>query len=166
MDVSQLPLRISGIADALQSKAAAAAANAMATEFHTQLVDVTLRITTHGRGQKTMSTPGTPPALVSGTLRRSAQVVPAAGAGTRASASVRVGAVYARIQEKGGTITAKRAPYLRFQYPNGSWHSVKSVKIPARPYMGPTRDLLLASGRLRARGAQAVAAVVQEASGG
>lgn len=166
MRVSELPIRIDGIAGALQSLAAAAAANAMATEFHAELVDVTLRKSSHPSGTVTPSRPGEPPALVTGTLRRSAQVVPAVAAGSRAVASVRVGVVYARIQEKGGTVTAKRTKYLRFQYPSGKWHSVKSAKIPARPYMRPTRDLLLATGRLQARAAQAIAGIAREAAGG
>ena len=162
MNVSEFPLRIQGIADALQSRAAAAAANAMATEFHRELTDVTLRKSAHPRGTVTPSAPGEPPALVTGTLRRSAQIVPAVTAGSRAVASVRVGVVYARIQEKGGTVSAKRSAYLKFQYPSGTWHAVKSVKIPARPYMRPTRDLLIATRRLQARAAQAVAAVARE----
>ena len=166
MDISQFPAHAGAIADALQARAAAAAANAMATEFHTELTDVTLRMSTHPRGTVTPAAPGQPPALVSGTLRRSAKIVPAVAAGTRATAEVRVGVVYARIQELGGTVTAKRAKYLRFQYPAGKWHSVVSAKIPARPYMKPTRDLLLATGRLQARAAQAIAAVVREAAGG
>ena len=166
MQVSQLPLRISGIADALQTHAAAAAANAMATEFHTELTDVTLRKSTHGKDTTTPAAPGQPPALVSGTLRRSAQIVPAQAAGPRAVAAVRVGVVYARIQELGGVVHAKRAPYLRFQYPSGQWHTVKSAKIPARPYMKPTRDLLIATGRLQARAAQAIYDTVKAAAGG
>lgn len=165
MNVTELSLRISGIADALQARAAAAAANAMATEFHTELTDATLRKSSHPRGTVTTSPPGSPPALVSGTLRRSAQIVPAVAIGSRAVASVRVGAVYARIQEKGGTVTAKRTPYLKFQY-GGKWHAVKSAKLPARPYMRPTRDLLIATGRLRARANAAVYAALKEAAGG
>jgi hypothetical protein len=165
VNVTELPLYLGRIEAALQSRAAAAAADAMAAEFHTQLTEVTLALTSHGKGEKTLSTPGTPPALVSGTLRNSAQAVPAVSAGPRAVSLVRVTAVYARIQEKGGTVTAGRAPYLRFQYPSGRWHSVKSVKLPARPYMRPTRDLLIATGRLQARAAQAVAGVAREAAG-
>lgn len=164
MNVTELPLYLGRIEAALQARAAAAAADAMAIEFHTQLVDVTLALTAHGKGEKTLSTPGTPPALVTGTLRRSAQIVPAVSAGPRAVSSVRMGAVYARIQEKGGRVTAKRKPYLKFQYPKGKWHSVKEVKLPARPYMRPTRDLLIATGRLQARAAQAVAGIVREAA--
>lgn len=61
---------------------------------------------------------------------------------------------YARIHEHGGTITAKRAKYLTFPVSadaftgagvsrgaGGSvWRSVKSVKIPARPYMQPALE--------------------------
>lgn len=166
MNIADLPLRINAIADALEARGAAAAANAMANEFHAELVDVTLRKSTHGPGEVTTSRPGEPPALVTGTLRRSARIVPAAAAGSRAVAAVRVGVAYARIQERGGTVTAKRKPYLRFQYPAGSWHSVRSVKLPARPYMAPTLALLLATGRLRGAAGTALAAVAAEASHG
>lgn len=166
MQASELPIRVSGIADALQARAAAAAANAMALEFHATLTGVTLRATTHRRGTVTPSQPGQPPALVTGTLRRSARIIPARAAGPRAVSQVTVSAVYARIQELGGVVEAKRAPFLRFQYPKGKWHSVKSVRLPARPYMKPTRDVLLASGQLQARAAQAVAEVAREAAGG
>lgn len=166
MDVSQFPTFTSRIADALQAQAAKAAADAMAIEFHAALVDVTLRTSTHRRSTVTPSKPGQPPALVTGTLRRSARIVPATSAGSRAVGAVTVSAVYARIQELGGDIEAKRAPFLRFQYPSGKWHTVKKVHLPARPYMKPTRDLLLATGRLQARAAQAIAAVTREAAGG
>lgn len=165
MNVADLPLYVNGIGDALQARGAAAAANAMANEFHAELVDVTLRRTTHDPGDVTTSRPGEPPALVTGTLRRSARVVPALAAGPRAVASVRVGAVYARIQEKGGKVTVKKKPYLKFPY-GGSWHSVKSVKLPARPYMAPTLAVLLATGRLRGAANAAIAAVVAEAAHG
>ena len=56
--------------------------------------------------------------------------------------SIKVGTnlVYARIQEYGGVIHAKDAPYLVFKTKDGSWHSVKSVTIPARPYLRPAFD--------------------------
>lgn len=52
------------------------------------------------------------------------------------------GVPYARIHEKGGVIRARNAPYLVFKTPDGSWHSVKRVRIPPRPYLAPA---LLAS---------------------
>lgn len=160
MDVSKFPLWTGRIADALASRGAEAAANAMAVEFHTQLTDVTLRLTTHPYGQKTYSTPGTPPALVTGTLRRSARIIPAIAMGPRAVAAVRVGAVYARIQERGGDITVKRARVLYNKRTKQAFGT--HVHLPARPYMKPTRDLLLAEQRLQRRAAQAVAAVARE----
>ena len=45
--------------------------------------------------------------------------------------------VYAAIQEYGGTIKAKNAPYLVFKTADGQWHRVKAVTIPARPYLTP-----------------------------
>jgi phage gpG-like protein len=48
--------------------------------------------------------------------------------------------IYARIQEYGGTIEAKHAPYLRFKTADGKWHAVKSVTIPARSYLRAAAD--------------------------
>ncbi len=163
MQVTELPLYVGRIADALAARAAAAAANAMAAEFHAELTDVTLRKSSHAAGTPTPSRPGEPPALVTGTLRRSAQVVPAVAAGTRAVSAVRVGAVYARIQSKGGTVTVKRARVLANKRTGQVFG--KSVTLPARPFMEPTLAVLLASGRLRAKANAAVAAVVTEAAG-
>ena len=44
--------------------------------------------------------------------------------------------IYARIQEEGGTITAKGGGYLTFKI-GGQWVRVKQVRIPAQPYLGP-----------------------------
>ncbi len=44
---------------------------------------------------------------------------------------------YARIHEFGGTIVPKRAPFLVFKI-GGRVIKTQKVKIPARPYLGPT----------------------------
>jgi len=44
--------------------------------------------------------------------------------------------VYARIQEEGGTIRAKGSAYLTFPI-GGGFVRVKSVRLPARPYLRP-----------------------------
>lgn len=45
---------------------------------------------------------------------------------------------YGRIHEYGGVIKPKDpAGWLRFQTADGSWHTVKKVTIPARPYAVP-----------------------------
>ncbi len=44
--------------------------------------------------------------------------------------------IYSRIQELGGTVTAKNGPYLTFRnYYTGAWVKVHSVTIPAKHYM-------------------------------
>lgn len=161
MDVRELPLYLGRVADGLQAGGARAAATAMALEFHRELVGVTLRKSSHQAGTPTPAAPGSPPALVTGTLRRSAQVEPAVSAGPRAVASVRVSVIYARIQEKGGTVTVKRAKVLANKRTGQVFG--KSVRLPARPYMKPTLALLLATRRLQQRGAEAVDAVAREA---
>jgi len=44
--------------------------------------------------------------------------------------------IYSRIQEEGGTIRAKGGGYLTFPI-GGDWVKVKSVRLPARPYLRP-----------------------------
>ena len=44
--------------------------------------------------------------------------------------------IYSRIQEKGGTIKAKRGGYLSFAW-DGAGARVKSVRLKARPYLEP-----------------------------
>jgi len=57
----------------------------------------------------------------------------------RATVVVGTHVVYAAIHEFGGTIRAKNAPFLVFKMGN-QWVRVKSVNIPARPYMRPAFD--------------------------
>jgi len=47
---------------------------------------------------------------------------------------------YAPIHEFGGVIKAKAGGWLRFQTKDGSWHSVKAVHMPARPFVRPAVD--------------------------
>ena len=47
--------------------------------------------------------------------------------------------IYAAIHEFGGTITAKNKPFLVFKV-DDQWVRVKSVTIPARPYLRPALD--------------------------
>ena len=48
--------------------------------------------------------------------------------------------IYGPIQEFGGIIRAKDKPWLVFKTADGEWHSVKSVQIPAQPYIRPAFD--------------------------
>ena len=58
---------------------------------------------------------------------------------TSAEADVGPTAVYGRIHELGGIITAKAGGWLRFMV-GGQWVTVASVHIPARPYLRPAVD--------------------------
>lgn len=85
----------------------------------------------HSRGTKTPSPPGSPPSLISGALRRSVITNPPTGGGGVWTAYGGPTIVYARIQEMGG-----RA---------GRGHR---TVLPPRPYVRPAIGQLQASGRL------------------
>lgn len=85
-----------------------------------------LTTSSHRKGTPTPSRPGEPPSLVSGTLRRSVKIVPAQPVGgTAYKAQVGPTAVYARVQELGG--------------------DTGTTFLPARPYLQPTVEMLIAS---------------------
>lgn len=48
--------------------------------------------------------------------------------------------VYAPIHQFGGVIRPKNKPYLTLKTPTGGWIKVKSVTIPARPFLGVSAD--------------------------
>lgn len=91
-----------------------------------------LTTSSHKKGTPTLSSPGEPPSLVTGQLRRSVKTTPAVriGAGTW-QASVGPTAVYARIQELGGVA--------------GRGHA---SRLPARPYLQPSLREMISSGEL------------------
>lgn len=111
-------------------------------------VKQTLTTSSHPAGTPTPSAPGTPPAIVTGTLRRSVQVADLEITPTGASVKVGPTTVYARIQELGGTITPRRAPRLAFQV-SGHWVTTMSATLPPRPYLAPTTARKIADGSLR-----------------
>lgn len=97
---------------------------------------------THRAGTPTPSAPGEPPALVTGTLRRSVIATPPEPAGpARWTASAGGTVVYARIQELGG------------QAGRGSL-------LPARPYLRPATQALTESGALSRIAAEAYLAAL------
>ncbi|RMI47609.1 hypothetical protein EBO15_01525 [Actinomadura harenae] len=119
---------------------AAAQAMALAGE---RAIKLKLSRYQHPRRTPTPSPPGQPPAVVTGTLRRSVITqVPTGGAG-RWIGSVAPTAVYSRIQELGGA--------------TGRGHH---VLLPARPYVAPAVEELRRSGELGRVGQVAFARVV------
>lgn len=79
------------------------------------------------------SSPGKPPGVKSGSLRRSIQSVRK----DDFTRQVGSGLKYAAAQEFGSVISAKSGA-LKFQLKDKSWRTVKSVILPARPYLRPT----------------------------
>jgi hypothetical protein len=156
------PAELPAMWQAIRDRAAqgtADAANAMAYAYQRRLVTDTLRRYTHPPFTKTPSPPGQPPALVTGTLRRSVRVVPAAGGGAVARSSVAPHTVYARIQEYGGHIYPVRARFLRW-VEDGAVHFARHVYLPPRPYMRPTTAEMAADGSLHRAAAAAFQARV------
>jgi hypothetical protein len=162
----ELPAYWQEIIQRTGDKAPKAAANAMARVFHNQVVGVELVRYSHTAGTATPAPAGGPPAAVTGGLRRSVRLHAAVSTGGyRARSSVAPTIKYARIQELGGTVTARhltkdgRPGYLRWG-PKGAYHFAHSVTLPARPYMRPVHRRTIEDGSLRNAAAAAVRKVV------
>lgn len=155
MTPAELADRLRSLAQDVQDRAVADAADAMAQAYQREVVKSM-------RGPSP-SPPGTPPARRTGTLARSVKAEPAVLSGPgRASSSVAPHTVYARIQQLGGVIVPVRAKALRWK-DKGGVHYRKRVRLPARPYMVMTGE------RRRLCKSAAIAAVeraVREALGG
>lgn len=125
------------------SEGARAAADVMALGSERE-IKRTLRTYTHPKGTQTPSPKGSPPALVSGGLRRSVKARKPRQTGTaRWEAHTAPSIAYARIHELGGWAGRHHATY-----------------IPLRPYVWPTHVRLVASGQLEMWAHKAFAAKV------
>ncbi|WP_327088533.1 hypothetical protein OIE66_40495 [Nonomuraea sp. NBC_01738] len=130
VDVTALVVALHGYGDKA-TDGARAAADAMALGAERE-IKRTLRTSSHPRGTPTPSAPGEPPSLVSGALRRSVKAGrPHQTGAARWEAKTAPTIIYSRIQELGGR--------------TGRGHR---TVLPARPYVGPTRIRLIASGDL------------------
>jgi phage gpG-like protein len=121
---------------ALQARAPAAArtsAVAMGLLMSDEVKLNELRRYTHEAGTPTPSPPGEPPAMISGDLRGSVLPEPPVSRGLVSSVTVGGTVICARIQELGGWAGRGHASYL-----------------PARPYIKPAAERLIASGAIRA----------------
>lgn len=54
--------------------------------------------------------------------------------------SVKTNVKYAPVHQFGATIKAKSGKYLNFKTPTGGWVKIRSVTIPARPFLGMSKD--------------------------
>jgi hypothetical protein len=107
--------------EAIVGKVVGATPQGLANAAHHLEASIKLELsrTSHPPGTPTPSPPGSPPSLITGTLRRSIQVEGPTQTGPgRWTANVGTGLVYSRIQEYGGT-------------------AGRGSRLPARPYMAP-----------------------------
>jgi phage gpG-like protein len=128
--VAELGAALEELAVALST--ATQSATAKASHLVEGEIKKTLATTSHQRGTPTPSSPGEPPSLVTGTLRRSITVDGPHPLGLgRWEAQIGPTAVYGRIQELGG-VTGRGG----------------ATVLPARPYVQPSFDRLASSGAL------------------
>jgi phage gpG-like protein len=134
-------------------QAAPPAVKRAAEAFHDRLVNVTLRTYQHPMYVMTQAPAGGPPAWMTGELAYSV-TNEYAGSGAIGRAFVGPHTIYAAVQEEGRVIRRKSREYMRWYMtgvpkPGGPWWYKKEVTVPARPYMRPTRDAMIADGSLR-----------------
>ena len=133
------------------AKAAPDAAMAMGKVHQGQLQNVTLARYQSVPVSQTPSPPGSPPASMTGNLRRSVTCVRGAGGGMHASSLVGPHTIYAVTQEWGEVHTGNPRMWLWLKYigpyevKKRGWVKER-VKIPARPFVRPSRDAVLANG--------------------
>lgn len=107
-------------------------ATAQASHLLEREIKKQLSTSSHGKGTPTPSSPGEPPSLITGTLRRSITVKGPHPLGMgRWESEIGPTAVYGRIQELGGVTGRGYA-----------------ATLPARPYVKPAFDKLAATGAL------------------
>jgi hypothetical protein len=133
------------------AKAAPACAMAMGETHRDYMQRVTLSHYQSVPVSQTPSPPGAPPASMTGTLRRSVTCVRGPGGGMVASALTGPHTIYAVTQEWGEVHTGKPRMWLWLKYigpyevKSRGWVK-RTVDIPARPYVRPSRDDVIANG--------------------
>lgn len=130
----------------LVARAAPAEANAMGQRFQTR-VKLTLSEVAHPAGIFWKAPPGRPPAYASGVLRESIVLVSAYGSSVSASSSVYALAIYAALQEYGGSTWPNRSRYMHWVNSAGPWWK-KRVTVPEHPYMRPSLEACIRDGSL------------------
>jgi phage gpG-like protein len=128
--LAQLNAALEGLAASLNQ--ATRTATAQASHLLEREIKQTLSTSSHPRGTPAPSSPGEPPSLVTGTLRRSITVKGPHPLGLgRWEAEIGPTAVYGRIQELGG-VTGRGG----------------ATELPPRPYVQPAFERLAATGSL------------------
>jgi phage gpG-like protein len=138
----------------LAASAAAPVATAMGKTMKDQ-VQRELKLTAHPPGVFWKAAEGRPPAFASGNLFAQTFYTPAAGE-VRATSLVGNTAIYASIQEFGGSTWPSRSAYMHWVNSRGSWYK-KLVTIPEHPYFRPALEKIISDGSLQAAAMEAFA---------
>ena len=145
---------LEGIA-ARVARSAPEMAMAMGRVHERRMVSVELSRYAHAPVTQTPSPPGSSPAVMTGALRASVTCTMGASSGVVATSVVGPHTIYAATQEFGGVHHGRPDMWLWIRYigPQAvrqrGW--VKQVvDIPARPYVRPSRDAVIASGAVTA----------------
>jgi phage gpG-like protein len=131
----------------LVASAAPGEANGMAKTFQDRVKNVTLKKVMHPPYTFYKATPGQPPAYASGNLTRSI-LMKSAYTAVDSSAIVYSTAVYAALQEWGGSTWPSRHNYMHWRNNRGPWWK-KKVDVPEHPYMRPTLEAVIRDGTLQ-----------------
>jgi hypothetical protein len=113
----------------------------------------------HAPHTRTPAPVGQPPGMISGKLRESVTIRPAAGGGGRYEGYVGPHTIYARYMEFGGWAHATNRKYMSW-VTDGRRYYRKTVISPPRPYMRPVSRRLSADGQLSEAAWFALGAVV------
>ena len=143
----------------IRDKAATAApdmADAMGRVHERREVDLLSR-SAHVAPSWTSAPAGGPPAAMTGMLRGSVNSLPGLRGGMRASSRVGPHTIYAGTQEYGGVHTGRPHMWLWVAYVGPAEVRARGwvrrmVDIPARPYVRPSRDDVIADGSVTAAG--------------
>lgn len=138
-------IRMQAIRQAAATEAPLAACRALGQVAETA-TKVTLTSSTHREGTYTPSSPGQPPSLVSGRLRRSIARTPPrlTGAG-RAYCLVGSVVIYASVHEFGPVTITSHGKYPLRNRRTGQAFG-REVTIPRRPFLEPTARKLASGG--------------------
>ena len=125
-------------------------ATSMGETHKDHLTRITLtRSGAHAPVTQTPAPPGAPPATITGRLRGSIRCTRGAGGGTYASSVVSANTIYAATQEFGGIHHGDMFLWVRYigreEVIRRGWRK-RAVNIPARPYMRPSADAVIADG--------------------
>lgn len=136
----------------LVASAAAGEVNGMAKTFQDRVKNVTLKRIMHPPNMYWEAPEGEPPAYASGNLARSILMKSSYNTPSNvlgeAQASVYATAIYAALQEWGGSTWPNRGQYMHWRNTRGPWWK-KLVDVPEHPYMRPTLEAVIRDGSLQ-----------------